>query len=689
MGRRASKSAGVGSGSSGAWWSESGSAMWPSVLLVVLTAYSFVYVLDLLDVTVDDGTTLLLRFKDIRKGNLENARLEAARVAEVAQARLEQSALSGYSGDPVWPWENPFTSLGGGAVKKASGSSSAASSKQSGKGKAVVDADAVELAEELEQSVFAYLRLHKASVSSPSGEVARLLDEFAPTRDKLAKRQLFVEERLREVLEIDASAEPVDYTYRSVFSVPEVAAALTLPPTLPPADFEVKDTQSLLGSLFGSLGFGSSSSGPAQAQQQTQQTQQQQQHQQHQHHHAWRGSEAFAALSERPGKDGVVPTKSASAILLEQALSETGYSRHRAKAGSSALPMWIVSYGRRCPAAAAVAAKDAKEGTGKMRVHAMLCAAGGAEPQRRGLLAHELNPDDDDELLVLAFRRLYDAGDRAELSELERADGASSASAFVVMQRNGAGKPQLVRSVMALAASEKYHAPQLALVAAPVSLTPPPLWQGKYAWAVRAWAVLLSRGGRGVAAVGADGDVVRATVPLDAPLAQGKRESAEETTVMRFPSLALTDSALAPRVELLPAHELQHALGLSADAYHATVQLPLRRAVARAAQRLLQPHSHSSHQQQQNQEPDETQVIATVEHVCLDVLFQGHDMHAQVLTVASDCAVQLASEQVRRALTVGAVHAAERLLAGTPMDEAELAKDGLFLIADTHGVLYS
>jgi hypothetical protein len=65
-------------------------------------------------------------------------------------------------------------------------------------------------------------------------------------------------------------------------------------------------------------------------------------------------------------------------------------------------------------------------------------------------------------------------------------------------------------------------------------------------------------------------------------------------------------------------------------------------------------------------------------------------MHAQGLTVASDCAIQLASEEVRRALTVGAVHATERLLVGTPMDEAELAKDGLFLIADpTHGVLYS
>ncbi|GBG28172.1 Hypothetical Protein FCC1311_043952 [Hondaea fermentalgiana] len=573
-------------------------------VLLVMSLYFCVFILDLLDVKVDDGTGLIHEYEKIRRINEDLLKEEEAR--QIAEAKLKfDNSLSTYQGDSTHPWENPFTkTLIASPVRKTEALQ--------------------ELHQQLEDSIIYYLYRHGESLAEPILDV----DAEAEARmEALIKRQRMVEDRFEKVTKLPTSLRVRDYAYVSPLSDP----ALSVPPTPSNLDELAKKPSSVssmfssvVSSVFGSGPDGASSNNAAveantndehdEPEAETQNT-------------AGSSSQdklsstgSFAVLAD-PSKS----PKSASVIALESALSEAGYSRH----AGPGLPLILLAYGRTCPNPKAIAAKDPGG------QHAIFCAAyTGGQGVRfvftdadafQGALGSILPSRAQDAVTVAQrvrhFYRFFQETDRPQLVEASQ----RSPAPILVLQAMGAGKPQLVQAsnVPALLQKEAYIADKPKIVGAPF-VESQMLWPGtNRAFMVRSWLVI-RRAAPELFATFYTGDIVKATVDY-APFAG--REPADTTASMRFP-------VLAQDAEPMPFAD--HA----SNALPETFQEDLRRAAAYTAVRLGA-----------SRPADDLGDIRLVQHLCLDFVVESQTQTPLLMTVSPNCDIEAASEATKRAVT--------------------------------------
>mmetsp|Transcript_2075 Transcript_2075/g.4732 ORF Transcript_2075/g.4732 Transcript_2075/m.4732 type:complete len:622 (+) Transcript_2075:291-2156(+) len=583
-----------------------------AMLLIVMSFYFAVFILDLLNVKVDDGTGLIHEYEKIRKINEKLLRDEEARIEAESKAKLDRTIYE-YTGDAKHPWDSPFARplfMPGQARKNE---------------------ELQELHNQLEESIYFYLYQHLDSIPEPELKV----DEEAEARmDSLVKRQELVEERFDKVSRLPTSLRARDYGYRSPLNNMD----LTVPPTPSNLDELAVQKPKSVGSMFSSVVssvFGGKSS-EEEALTSTEKIEDDDNE-----GNAFNQGDATTSSAEVPDSvtvpvpgsgtfavlaDPAKNPKSASVMALEQALTVRGFDKH----SGSGLPLWMIAYGRSCPNPKAIVSKDP---TGQ---HIVFCAAytngQGArsvftDANEFDIAAQHLVPEASLEASsfkndVAQFYRFYDANDRALLQEETT---SSSATAVLVFQASGSGKPQLVQasSLSGLLEKEQFVVEKPKIVGTPL-LPKQMLWPGSQAtFMVRSWLVI-ERAAPALLAAFYPGDIVKSKV--DFVEFQG-REAADTTTAMRFPAYA--DDAehlpLADHLGELPSNFLDR----------------LRRAAVYAALRFGA-----------SREADGAQAgLKFVQHICLDFIVRADEQTPVLLTTTSNCDIESSSAQTKESIT--------------------------------------
>mmetsp|Transcript_8140 Transcript_8140/g.13123 ORF Transcript_8140/g.13123 Transcript_8140/m.13123 type:complete len:388 (+) Transcript_8140:926-2089(+) len=364
-----------------------------------------------------------------------------------------------------------------------------------------------------------------------------------------------------------------------------------------------------------------------------------------------RSSEEFATIA---GK-----IKSDSALAFENGLIEIGYPRHTKAGTSSGLPLWLISYGRRCPSSQAIEAKDPTP-----KRHVMVCSTLREKPGRMFFLGTNLTDRAGIQAgLGSTLGEAYSAlpplqvtGVHPFYTEEGREALESLPGPFIVMQHRGTGKPQRVHGVKSFLSNKQYISQAQGLVAISTqSFDDNLLWDDKFAFSIRTWMVVFQ--GRPFLAFGVDGDIVRSTVPKST---LPEKPSTDQLCQAYFPSFLLSDDTYKQdngQVEIAPLETLKPklvSLGIiaSEEEFQPKFISALRARVASIA--LASRDSFPA--------ATETGSLS-VQHIALDFTL-SKDGELRLQNGASDASLLATTEHTRGTLTGQTIHVIERILLG-------------------------
>mmetsp|Transcript_34521 Transcript_34521/g.42547 ORF Transcript_34521/g.42547 Transcript_34521/m.42547 type:complete len:634 (-) Transcript_34521:53-1954(-) len=566
----------------------------------------FNFLQQLTTLTVDDGADNMARFEKFLKEEIEKKRKHQAEDGfgfedDDGAAFKEQK----YQGDKHLPWENPFLahSMKGGNV--------------------YVNVDKTEdeiLEESLMEQIDEWLR-DPSEQSEELKEVEQVLVEKRSSREKLIKKQKFVEDKIREMLSIK-NLRTYDYQ--------DLKTLLEIPDTLKP--FLNVPTGSDAGNGAGNGNGGGMAT-----------------------------NAKYAVLSSATSS----MTKQNGNRILEETLKSLGFEPQTDSDKGKGLPMFLISYGSKCYSRQAILKNDQND-------HIFFCVSHRTDQINRfypyatlsdaeafASKLEQLNPNLKSIPTVVRqvwnskyFQKVFRLFNSAEREEVIRRSQTSQNPVWVVVPKHGQGTQQLTMHVDQVAS--KYSEESLGCIAYEYN-NAPALWDGKK-FLFRTW-VILARSNPALAFYGGTHSI-RSKVNFEPFDASQVKSTKEQKVAMHFPNTAVNDNAF----EVLPLSALKSSFS------DLNIKVLEKKIASLATYAVVALHAEN---RPSVSEENETPKHVHIEHLCMDFSIGNlNDFDSIALeSVATDCSLHKgATPKIKTKITSLAATAAVKLLNGQTGD---------------------